>query len=293
MPSPVPPLSLLLLASQLPRAASQSACVVEHCGAQLARCLADTACRGWSLCNAGCGLGTEALACNQRCADLHTPLRGSPAIDAFSICTISDHHCVPQRRQRCAVPRNTLPALELAAFEGDWWVTRGLNPIFDCFDCQRHTFSLGAAGEPKRLHGALRYSVKRDLHCSFPQRCEYVRREVNQSFAQSNATGHLANHGNPPAQLHYADDWYVIAHRPETYILVYYCGCNDADCGYSGAVLYTRSRSGALDAADKAAVAAAARAAGVDGFELSALCTPDNRACPGCGSTGPIFYVLK
>ena len=37
------------------------------------------------------------------------------------------------------------------------------------------------------------------------------------------------------------DDWYVLASRPNVYTLIYYCGCNDACCGYAGAVLYTRS----------------------------------------------------
>jgi len=41
--------------------------------------------------------------------------------------------------------------------------------------------------------------------------------------------------------MHYMDDWYVLASRPNVYALIYYCGCNDACCGYAGAVLYTRS----------------------------------------------------
>lgn len=41
--------------------------------------------------------------------------------------------------------------------------------------------------------------------------------------------------------MHYMDDWYVLAARVNVYTLIYYCGCNDACCGYAGAVLYTRS----------------------------------------------------
>ena len=41
--------------------------------------------------------------------------------------------------------------------------------------------------------------------------------------------------------LHYEDDWYIAAFKPEAYALVYYRGRNDAWDGYGGAVLYTRA----------------------------------------------------
>lgn len=37
------------------------------------------------------------------------------------------------------------------------------------------------------------------------------------------------------------DDWYILSARSNVYSLIYYCGCNDACCGYSGAVLYSKS----------------------------------------------------
>ena len=49
----------------------------------------------------------------------------------------------------------------------------------------------------------------------------------------------LLNHDN--AMLHYEDDWYIVAYKPEAYVLVYYRGRNDAWDGYGGAVLYTRA----------------------------------------------------
>ena len=49
----------------------------------------------------------------------------------------------------------------------------------------------------------------------------------------------LQNHDN--VTLHYEDDWYIAAFKPEAYALVYYRGRNDAWDGYGGAVLYTRA----------------------------------------------------
>ena len=48
----------------------------------------------------------------------------------------------------------------------------------------------------------------------------------------------LWNHGNE--YLHYEDDWYVLASKPNEYVLVYYKGGNDAWKGYGGATVYTR-----------------------------------------------------
>ena len=87
------------------------------------------------------------------------------------------------------------------------------------------------------------------------------------------------NHNNTLAEMHYADDWYILAAKKDTYVLVYYCGCNDAACGYGGAVLYTQDPTGRLPAEDKANIAAAINAADVPGFAFDSLCTPSNAAC--------------
>ena len=48
----------------------------------------------------------------------------------------------------------------------------------------------------------------------------------------------LLNHDND--FLHYQDDWYIVAYKPNEYAFVYYKGNNDAWKGYGGAVIYTR-----------------------------------------------------
>lgn len=50
---------------------------------------------------------------------------------------------------------------------------------------------------------------------------------------------HLLNHGNE--YLHYEDDWYIVGSKPDSYIVVYYKGNNDAWRGYGGAVVYTKA----------------------------------------------------
>ncbi len=50
-----------------------------------------------------------------------------------------------------------------------------------------------------------------------------------QSFKQDpNNVAMLYNHGNE--YLHYQDDWYILASKPNEYIMIYYRGTNDAWC---------------------------------------------------------------
>jgi violaxanthin de-epoxidase len=72
----------------------------------------------------------------------------------------------------------------------------------------------------------------------------------------------------------YEDDWYILASKPDEYVLVYYRGQNDAWKGYGGATVYTRSR--ALDPALVPELTKAAEAAGLD---FSKFQLTDN-SCP-------------
>lgn len=269
--------------------ASPGTCVVTHCAVPLAKCELDTVCRKWQSCVTGCGLTNASLPCQIRCADVYQPTDDTAAaIHAFSECAISENHCVPQtgKASDCPAPASnaSLPDFEMGAFtngtDGVWYITRGHNPLFDCFDCQKHTFSLVPTDPTgKVLHGDLGYLVKEDLNCIAPD-CNYLPRLVRQSWNQDQALpAHLINHNNTIEEMHYADDWYVLAHDPNRYILVYYCGCNDASCGYGGAVLYTRSPSGDfLTDQDRQVLERSLVDANV-GFTFSSMCTPSNLAC--------------
>ena len=67
----------------------------------------------------------------------------------------------------------------------------------------------------------------------------FVTRYAIQEFVQDpKYPGIMYNHDNE--FLHYQDDWYVLAQKPDAYFLVYYRGSNDAWDGYGGAFIYTR-----------------------------------------------------
>ena len=265
-------------------ASSQIACVLEHCASELAQCEVDTVCRMWSNCNRACAPikdPIQATNCQIRCGDLYKPTNSSSAkIDLFSECVISEHHCVKQTKTKCPMPAasGVVSTFSLETdLVGVWYITRGLNPRFDCFDCQVHNFTYNPKESPvtKPLHGDLKYNVKVDLNCT--DDCKYVPREVHQSFSQdTHNPGHLMNYNNTLAEMHYSDDWYVL-YASKTAVLIYYCGCNDAMCGYGGSVLYSRTPS--LPDEDEAALRAAVAGAKIPGFNFESLCAPKNTFC--------------
>merc|ERR1719316_470621 len=120
-----------------------------------------------------------------------------------------------------------------SVLEGDWYISAGLNPAFDIFDCQLHRFETPS---PTKLVGNLQWRIRDPIAGT-----NFATKYVVQTFEQDpNEGAILYNHDNE--YLHYQDDWYVLAFKEEEYVLVYYRGSNDAWDGYGGAVLYSRSK---------------------------------------------------
>ena len=152
----------------------------------------------------------------------------------FNTCAVTTAKCVPQRANANEYPPpppgSLAPAFDTADFTGRWYISAGLNPLFDTFDCQAHFFT---SPEPGKLYGKINWRVER------PNGQFYERSDL-QRFVQDPANpAILYNHDN--VMLHYEDDWYVVAFKPEAYALIYYRGRNDAWDGYGGAVVYTRA----------------------------------------------------
>lgn len=124
------------------------------------------------------------------------------------------------------------PSFDLNNFQGRWYITAGLNPLFDTFDCQEHYF---AVPSPGTLVGKINWRISK------PNK-DFIERSTMQTFVQDPSNpAQLANHNNP--YLHYQDDWYILAFKPDEYVFIYYRGSNDAWKGYGGATVYTRESS--------------------------------------------------
>jgi len=207
-------------------------CLLGNCQGQLARCLADGQCLENLICLQKCNGRPDEAGCQIRCGDLYQ----DQAIEAFNSCAVSDKKCVPQKVDKDVFPVPSDCSLDnsfdLNMFQGRWYITAGLNPLFDQFDCQEHFFGVP---EPGKLYGKINWRInKRDN--------DFIERNTVQTFKQvEGSPAKLENHGN--AFLHYSDDWYILSSKPDQYVLIYYIGNNDAWQGYGGATVYTRAAS--------------------------------------------------
>eukprot|EP00775_Hariotina_reticulata_P013067 gene13067-13194_t len=209
-------------------------CLLQKCQLQLAECLGDPKCLQNIVCLNLCNTAKtseEEAGCQIRCGDLY----GDSAVDTFNACAVSEKKCVPQRADEGMYPIPPDCALDtsfdLSNFQGRWFITAGQNRLFDIFDCQEHFF---AVPEPGRLAAKINWRINKPDG-------DFIERTTLQMFNQvPQQPALLLNHDNE--YLHYQDDWYIIASKPDTYVVVYYKGSNDAWDGYGGAVVYTKAR---------------------------------------------------
>lgn len=222
----VTPASTLALDS-----ATVGACLFQNCQVELAKCIADEKCAESLVCLNRCNNRPDESDCQIRCGDLYN----DEAIGAFNTCAVTQKKCVPQIPDRGEIVLPTgdalVPEFNVDDFQGRWYISSGLNKDFDIFDCQVHYFTAPGPGE---LYGKLNWRVKKTNG-------QFYERSDVQTFKQQESQAVLFNHDNE--FLHYQDDWYIIAQKPDEYVFVFYRGSNDAWDGYGGSVVYTRTPS--------------------------------------------------
>eukprot|EP00929_Paragymnodinium_shiwhaense_P101403 TRINITY_DN6448_c0_g1_i1.p1 TRINITY_DN6448_c0_g1~~TRINITY_DN6448_c0_g1_i1.p1 ORF type:complete len:487 (+),score=155.88 TRINITY_DN6448_c0_g1_i1:105-1565(+) len=250
-------LMMLAVISGFPRLATAAdnskvaPCLLTNCRSELASCIADPLCAVNLSCVIGCG---DDKTCQIGCGDNFQ----DDVIDNFNACALSKKKCVPRRpdtgplpgtkkwtpvegRYPVPPPESVSKDFDVTTMNGAWFISAGLNPLFDTFDCQLHFFEGTApqGNEQGRLVGKINWRVTEPDG-------EFLTRATVQNFLQRpNEPGVLENHDNE--YLHYQDDWYVLDHGFEDdpnkgFVLIYYRGNNDAWAGYGGGTLYTRTK---------------------------------------------------
>ncbi|XP_068665128.1 violaxanthin de-epoxidase, chloroplastic-like [Aristolochia californica] len=208
-------------------------CLLKECRVELAKCIANPSCAANIACLQTCNNRPDEIECQIKCGDLFE----NSVADEFNECAVSRKKCVPRKSDVGEFPVPDASALvksfNMADFNGKWYITSGLNPTFDTFDCQVHEFH----EESNKLVGNLSWRIRT------PDGGFFTRSAVQKFVQDSSQPGILYNHDNE--YLHYQDDWYILSSKIESksddYIFVYYRGRNDAWDGYGGAVVYTRS----------------------------------------------------
>ncbi|KAF8039224.1 hypothetical protein BT93_B1702 [Corymbia citriodora subsp. variegata] len=209
------------------------ACLLKECRIELAKCIANPSCAANVACLQTCNNRPDETECQIKCGDLFE----NSVVDEFNECAVSRKKCVPRKSDvgefPVPDPAVLVKSFNIADFSGKWFISSGLNPTFDTFDCQLHEFHT----ESNKLVGNLSWRIRT------PDSAFFTRTAVQRFVQDPEQPGILYNHDNE--YLHYQDDWYILSskieNKPDDYIFVYYQGRNDAWDGYGGAVVYTRS----------------------------------------------------
>ncbi|KAI5648883.1 hypothetical protein M9H77_34888 [Catharanthus roseus] len=209
------------------------ACLLKECRVELAKCIGNPSCAANIACLQTCNNRPDETECQIKCGDLFE----NSVVDEFNECAVSRKKCVPRKSDvgefPVPDPAVLVKSFNIKDFSGKWFITSGLNPTFDTFDCQLHEFHT----ESDKLVGNLSWRIRT------PDGGFFTRSTVQRFVQDPTYPGILYNHDNE--YLHYQDDWYILSSRienkPEDYVFVYYKGRNDAWDGYGGAVVYTRS----------------------------------------------------
>ncbi|KAG6389190.1 hypothetical protein SASPL_150649 [Salvia splendens] len=251
-------------------------CLLKECRIELAKCIANPSCAANVACLNTCNNRPDETECQIKCGDLFA----NSVVDEFNDCAVSRKKCVPRKSDLGEFPAPD-PALlvqnfNMSDFNGKWFISSGLNPTFDTFDCQLHEFHT----EGSKLVANLTWRIKT------PDTGFFTRTAVQNFVQDPKYPGILYNHDNE--YLHYQDDWYILSaqveNQPDDYIFVYYRGRNDAWDGYGGAVIYTRSA--VLPESIVPRLETAAKSVGRD---LSQFTKTDNT----CGPEPPLVERLE
>ncbi|GAB4855810.1 Violaxanthin de-epoxidase, chloroplastic [Ancistrocladus abbreviatus] len=224
---------LVMSSAQAADALKTCTCLLRECRLELAKCIANPSCAANIACLQTCNDRPDETECQIKCGDLFE----NNVVDEFNDCAVSQKKCVPQKSDvgdfPVPDPGVLVKKFNLSDFSGKWFISSGLNPTFDTFDCQLHEFHV----ESGKLVANLSWRIRT------PDSGFFTRSTVQRFVQDPVRPAILYNHDNE--YLHYQDDWYILSSKVENkqddYIFVYYQGRNDAWDGYGGAVVYTRS----------------------------------------------------
>lgn len=131
-------------------------CLLNHCSLQAKACLQDDPdCRKGLTCTAKC-LGDNS--CITGCFAKY----GNSNLDNLLKCTIEDHECIKvaileggadRYGEEPASPAPTVQKFDMNSMEGTWYKVAGYNPNYDCYACQRNTFSSPQHGNENESYG--------------------------------------------------------------------------------------------------------------------------------------------
>ena len=105
-----------------------------ECTAKMTACGLDSMCRSNLECDMGCAGDVK---CQLACTYSYM----SPTLDDLDHCLFVDPGCwdlpkpSPLNNATCREPTTTVADIDAELLGGTWYVVKGFNPLYDCFDC--------------------------------------------------------------------------------------------------------------------------------------------------------------
>jgi hypothetical protein len=263
-------------------------CFANKCRLALDACSADGDCLKGLACSAKC-MGDAT--CNMGCFAKYD----NPNLDRMLQCSIEDGGCIKIATEAPggdtpfnAPPppgRSTLVKAAPETMAGKWYKVLGFNPNYDCFDCQKNTFSHGSAAKgllgeaaemnisPTTAAVEVDYTIPRERIGSAPEtfHARLVEKLEFDTVPGAVRTAHTEGH---MFGLTFWENWYLLGkNKPDEpeFRFVYYTG-NTLLNRYNGAFVYARTPE--LPQKAMPSIYKLARDAG---FEPTKACCVDNK----------------
>mmetsp|Transcript_37059 Transcript_37059/g.82338 ORF Transcript_37059/g.82338 Transcript_37059/m.82338 type:complete len:274 (+) Transcript_37059:165-986(+) len=144
-------------------------CLLQNCRKELGKCLLNPKCFANVICLNTCNGRKDEAECQIKCGDMFE----NDVVGEFNSCAVSQKKCVPQKQNEGLYP---VPAAEsmVTKFDtniwntnnGRWYISAGLNKIFDTFDCQVHFFNSPSKG---KFYAKLNWRVRCSASCRTPR----------------------------------------------------------------------------------------------------------------------------
>ena len=268
--------SLVVLSSAPPNPVDEK-CMALHCAKSAALCFANKVCgenigcvsKCWDMWDQDTTPGKDHV---QNCTSMCTFSYENDVYDDFIGC-LGTHKCInfPSIPNLCKGPDHIKiqKNISLSEMEGQWWVLRGHNPVYDCFPCQRNT-------------------IQKVNSTAWSYRPSYEVYLVNGSLKSVSQSGAIVDNApNPGFNISLVDaglvnyqTWWVFDRVEDdtagiSYYLIYYCG-NSLQWNFQGAIVYSK----AAVLADAVVPAITESFKTNAGLDYSSFCSPTVTGCP-------------
>ncbi|CAN0120199.1 unnamed protein product [Pylaiella littoralis] len=268
---------------------SDVSCFANECKRETASCFTDGSCLKGVTCLGRCKGEQE---CATRCFAQY----GSGKLDSWLTCTLEDHSCVkiPKDMDFSVIdkdPPHIVKGFEAKQLQGTWYKIMGVNKKYDCFDCQKNTFTVAQVGDAKseKEGGTGEVAdIKVNFRLAKPDSDDFWENTITERLEVDPSGSPRTFHTDGKMfGLSFKENWYVTGESTdpgEEFVFVQYKG-HTLQGSYDGGFVYARK-----PFLPKSALGKVAKVAKEHGIDPNSMIAIDNtcsvrKSLPRAGDT--------